>query len=675
MNKLRLRRGDHLIRDGVRFKTLSRPQEGRVNLENVTDGSVLTLADDALLAEYSQRRLEIDRRQELVSPQAEQLLEADFDSLREKARETAEFRLLFVREMLRDPRRRWSNENLKELIDKICIDKGFTKRPSPRSLRRWADRARSLGFEEIGDVRILVPRNHACGGTRDKFGAQVQAIMDAVIDDLVMVPERCPGVEAYAELGRRLEEKHEELTTTFGASTPTFVVPSKRTFYRRLRQISVEEVTLAREGRLEADKRHSLVGLGPQGSYPLHEVEIDHTTVDVIVVCPLTGVPIGRPTITLALDRWSRMVVGVHVGLEAPGWRAVMLCLRNTILPKDELLAADPENLRASGSWLPFGVMDILVMDNAAEFHCAALRNGALQLGITLQFCPAGQPRYKGKTERLFRRMNVELFHQLPGTTFSNPAQRKGYDSKAEACFTLEQVRALVHRWIVDFHSRKEHSFTQQTPNERWEEGIRRRGGATLPVSAAEVMLSLANVEYRKLTRKGIELYGLHYSDPRNPQLRELLNHPEAPRAVKVRVHDDDLAAVHVEDFRNPGMYVPVPCTDQDYAKGLSLAEHHLIAARARAQLKPRQAATMAMLAEAKAQLRKDIAKVRDAKKLTSRNLNAVYPALTGKVTDIGPDGNPVAVIRAPAKPQGAVRPIVPAMHKIQREEFWVSSE
>ncbi|MFC0386797.1 Mu transposase C-terminal domain-containing protein [Muricoccus vinaceus] len=673
---LKLRSGDHLVREGVRHKVLSRSKDGQINLLRVSDETLSSVPERTLLQEYGVGLLQIDRRQEVLSERALQILETDTGDLVEAARAKAEFRLPFVREMLRDRRRRWSNKALQELIDKVRQQENLPKAPSSRSLRRWAERAIALGFEELGDVRILVPRNHACGGTQPKFAAQVLTIMDSVIQDLVMLPEPVSGAEAYLEFKGRLNRKQQELSATLLSAAPTLLEPSKRTFYRKLKAISQETLAIAREGRLEADKKHSLVGLGPQGDHLLHEVEVDHTLADIIVVCPHTGVPIGRPTITIAVDRWSRMIVGIHIGLEAAGWRAVMLCLRNGILPKEHLLEVDPGDLRAKGHWPAMGLMKTLVLDNGPEFHCAALRNAALEFGITLQFCPAGQPRYKGKTERLFRRMNVEVFHTLAGTTFSNPAQRGSYDSKANAFLTVDQLRAIVHRWVTDVYCNTPHSFTKQAPNERWEEGLRLIGGVTLPSSAADVMLALAQVEYRRLTRKGIELYGLHYCEPRSVHLRELLNHPDAPKAVKVRIDPDNLGTVHVEDYREPGLYVPVACTDRGYAEGMTIAEHHMVAARARAQLKARQVATMGMLIEAKASLRADIGRVRNAGKLTATRLNTIFPDATGKVTDVGEDGKAIPQTGLPvsvAARRPTARPVPQVVQAPRRGEFGVS--
>jgi putative transposase len=56
-------------------------------------------------------------------------------------------------------------------------------------------------------------------------------------------------------------------------------------------------------------------------------VQIDHTVIDLIVVDERDRQPIGRPYLTLAIDVFTRCVVGMVVTLEAPSAVSVGLCL------------------------------------------------------------------------------------------------------------------------------------------------------------------------------------------------------------------------------------------------------------------------------------------------------------------------------------------------------------
>ena len=53
---------------------------------------------------------------------------------------------------------------------------------------------------------------------------------------------------------------------------------------------------------------------------------------------------------------------------------------------------------------------------------------------------PAGQPHYGGIVERVIGTM-MEVVHELPGITFSNPGKPRGYDSDARAVLTLRELQ------------------------------------------------------------------------------------------------------------------------------------------------------------------------------------------------------------------------------------------
>lgn len=65
---------------------------------------------------------------------------------------------------------------------------------------------------------------------------------------------------------------------------------------------------------------------------PLDIVQIDHTRGHVTVVDPVTRLPIGRPTLTVAIDVNTRIVMGFYLSLEAPSLTAVALCLTHSSL-------------------------------------------------------------------------------------------------------------------------------------------------------------------------------------------------------------------------------------------------------------------------------------------------------------------------------------------------------
>jgi putative transposase len=126
-------------------------------------------------------------------------------------------------------------------------------------------------------------------------------------------------------------------------------------------------------------------GEPPAVTAPLEQVQIDHTVIDLIVVDERDRQPIGRPYLTIAIDVFTRCVLGMVVTLEAPSAVSVGLCLAHVACDKRPWL----EGLNVKMEWPMSGKPRLLYLDNAAEFKSEALRRGCEQHGIRLGLSPA----------------------------------------------------------------------------------------------------------------------------------------------------------------------------------------------------------------------------------------------------------------------------------------------
>lgn len=184
------------------------------------------------------------------------------------------------------------------------------------------------------------------------------------------------------------------------------LVPSLRTVYRLLERTEVHDLTVLREGKAQADKRYRINKQGVTTSNILERVEVDHTPLDLFLICERSFLPLGRPILTLFIDRFSRMPTGYYLSFGGPSAAAVMGGLRHSILAKDQL---EPvlEGLRIEHEWPCHGRMDVLVLDNGLEFHGKDLESVAFDLGVRLQFCPKHAPQFKGAIERFFSKRST----------------------------------------------------------------------------------------------------------------------------------------------------------------------------------------------------------------------------------------------------------------------------
>lgn len=207
-------------------------------------------------------------------------------------------------------------------------------------------------------------------------------------------------------------------------------IPSLRTMQRRASMLAEYDLTIAKSGLVEANRRFALHQNSREVSRLLEIVEIDHSPIDLMVVGS-DRVTVGRPTITVVLDRATRCVMGYHLSLAGHGVPAVFEALRHALLPKAYLTTTYGD---LGLSWPCFGWPERVVMDNGREFHADAVADALLNLGIACEFSKARSPNDKPFVERFLRTLNYGLIHKLKGTTLAKAHKRVGFKAEETRC-------------------------------------------------------------------------------------------------------------------------------------------------------------------------------------------------------------------------------------------------
>lgn len=244
--------------------------------------------------------------------------------------------------------------------------------------------------------------------------------------------------------------------------------PHSNTIRSRIKNLSEEEVMKKRIGIKEAGyKFNPLKGNFPGADHPLSVVQIDHTKVDIILVDEYYRKAYKRPWITVAIDVYSRMVVGFYLSFDTPGALGTGLCIAHSILPKEIWL----EKIGIKAEWPCWGFMNTIHVDNAKEFRGNMLKMACTNYNISLEFRPVATPHFGGHIERLLGTFSKEI-HNLPGTTFSSPELRKNYDSEGRASLTLSEFEKWLTLYITKIYNVKEHSALGMSPLNKYKEGI-----------------------------------------------------------------------------------------------------------------------------------------------------------------------------------------------------------
>ena len=450
-----------------------------------------------------------------------------------------------------------------------------------RSYRQWVGAGR--------DVRAIILRYGDRGKTGARIAPDVRMVSDQVIDELYMTTERKRVPEVHLEIVRRVTDANK-----FRLPSDQVPAPSRSTIYREIGRLSPYEVMVARYGKRRADMEFRVSTSGPITTRALERVVMDHTPSDLIVVDDASMLPLGRPTITTALDEHTRCPMGFYTGFEPPSCLSVMRCLKHAILPKTYVPREFPS---VNNRWECYGVPEIVVVDNPPEFHSRHFERACLEIGTDIQYAKVLVPWYKGKIERFQGTMNHDLMHGNPGTTFSNILERDDYDPGRHAVVLLSTFREMLHKWVIDVYLQTPHRGIRDIPVHRWHTEMNDLP-PPLPMSAGELDIVLGMTTQRVVFHYGIELEGLKYNGPELGELRRQMG--PGPK-VDLTFDPGDLG--HINVF-NPAKenYVWVPAVDQAYATGLSLWQHRVIRRYAQCQLNERT--DVVALAQAKAEIR-----------------------------------------------------------------------
>lgn len=417
-------------------------------------------------------------------------------------------------------------EAIRPLIERQSFDRAAVMRRAVEcgvhtaTLYRWLDR-----YRRNATLGSLLPRTPGAPKGARRISDRADRMIAEVVEGRYLTRQRLSISLVQRDLAVRCREEGIDM-------------PSESTLRRRIREIPRSVELRRREGGHAAQTVEPLHGCLEGADAPLSVVQIDHTPLDLILVDDVYRLPIGRAFLTLAIDVYSRMVAGFYIAFEEPSALSVGLCLAQAILPKDLWLS----KMGIDTAWPVHGLMSKVHSDNGREFHGKTLQMACEQYGIQMKFRRVRRPWEGGHIERLLGTFVKEI-HALPGTTFSNPAERGSYKSAEQATLTLSDFERWLTTFIVEVYHQRLHRGIGTSPLRKFEQGWR---GMTRPVpDAHRLKLDFLPFEWRSVQRYGIALDGIHYyanvlrrwidsRDAENPKLRRMFIVRRDPRDISL---------------------------------------------------------------------------------------------------------------------------------------------
>lgn len=382
--------------------------------------------------------------------------------------------------------------------------------------------AKLTGTDELV---ALVPRLRHRGNRRPRLTDAQEAAIRDVIEQHYLT--------SVAAIPKHLHVRLKSLCAERGIVTPSY-----QTLLVRINAIPQQAADRARHGNRVAYQNSEFVPVlyadtPVHGSRFMQYVHMDHTELDIELVSLKTGKSLGRPWLSLAIDAYTRRIVGMYLSFDPPSYRSNMMLLRDIVRRYRRL----PQ---------------FIVVDNGADFRSDDFDRFTNLMRIHVRFRPAGRPRHGSVMERIFGHVHSEYVHNLAGNTKATKKVRqttgKFLPSRlAEWC--LEYLYYGLEFWAFEYYDTAVHSSLGMTPREACERSLTNAGLRShriVTLTRDFLILSCPTVGrrgVRKVDRqRGVKVHtNFYYWCPelRDPKL--------AGKSLPVRYDPWDAATVYIQ--------------------------------------------------------------------------------------------------------------------------------
>jgi putative transposase len=310
---------------------------------------------------------------------------------------------------------------------------------SSRTFRRWGKRFREEVIASgVGSI-ALTPAT--IGRPRRPANLEREDLITQCITELLEVKDPPTRLLVSEEIKKRCVAKG-------------FDAPSYSTVCDRIKNRDRYELVLAQQGSKAAyqiaDEFMYLEWETPRhGQRPWERAHLDHTQIDLELVDSETGLPLGRPWLTLLIDAYSRRILAYYLTFDEPSAKSAVMCLR-----------------RCVQRWgrLP----DLLVVDDGIEFHSNWFETFLTDTNVN-KIHRRADPRAGAILERFFGSLNTQLWHRLRGQTRPTKNVRSmspEVEPELRAVWTLPAITRELEWFLFECYDTAVHPASGASPAE-----------------------------------------------------------------------------------------------------------------------------------------------------------------------------------------------------------------
>ena len=339
-------------------------------------------------------------------------------------------------------------EHVKEYLKSGSEKYKSMEEPNLRKVRDWTAKFRKAEKLYGNGYVGLLPKDKNKGNRLERFDIRVLKLMDTYIEnDYENMIQKNKSI-VYGAFANSCEEQG-------------YIPPSLATFCKRIEERPIEEKTEKRKGKRAKYQKEifywELEETTPRhGDFPFNIAHLDHTELDIELVCTRTGKNLGRPYLSLLIDAYSRKVLAFYISFEPPSYRSCMMVFRDCVRRFNRL----PQQI---------------VVDNGKEFHSVYFETLLAMYEREPKRRPPAKARYGSILERLFGTTNTNFIHNLQGNTKIMKNVRevtKSVNPKNHAVWSLPNLSMALEVYFFELYETIEHPALGETPRETFKSGL-----------------------------------------------------------------------------------------------------------------------------------------------------------------------------------------------------------
>ena len=349
-------------------------------------------------------------------------------------------------------------------------------------------------------------------------------------------------------------------------------------WYRKNRNTEIDMKKRFGDKAYELTNRPILGDARMEAPGPGFRFQIDATPDNFYIVSEMDRSKIiGRATIYLIIDVYSRLITGVYVGLENNSWNGARLAIDSIVADKKELCAEYGITIDAE-QWPCMQLPEIIIADRG-EMLGHGVANLINNFNVTIENTTAYRGDLKGIVERLFRTITEKTKTFLPGGIMSDFRKRGEPDYRLDAKLTLREARKVILLLVLEHNlgSIDDYQLTPEMvrdgikpiPLEIWNWGIANQKGCLRKIDQLTFRLGILPRAKATINRGVVIFYKLSYGAPE--LVSEYIYLAPFQNKVEVIYDPQNLKSIYLVNSNNGG-YLLLNLLEKDRAfAGFSL--------------------------------------------------------------------------------------------------------